>query len=211
MVQAIAAEKVTLELLQDRFGLIQSHAPGFFEEWQQDLPTLTPMELERLTRLQQVFENLLLRSPMEEVVKLTILSPLLDLAGFFLPPFQMGAEESIEITAEETGYEEKLIIRGRLDVLVFKKQFWVMAIEAKRMGFSLLAGLPQLLAYMLANPRSDYPLYGLVTNGSNFLFLKMTQAEVPTYGKSREFVLENPGDLEMVLKILKHAAEIMRG
>jgi hypothetical protein len=209
MVQAIAAEKVTLEILQDRFGLLQSHESGFFTEWQNDLPDLTSDELARLSRMQQIFENLLLRSPVEEVVKLTILSPLLDIAGFFLPPFQMGAEESIEITAEETGYEEKLVLRGRLDVLVFRRQFWVMAIEAKRMGFSLRAGLPQLLAYMLANPRPEYPLYGLVTNGSNFLFLKVMQSPQPIYAKSREFVLENPGDLEMVLRILKHTAEIM--
>jgi hypothetical protein len=209
MVRTIAAEKITLEVLQDRFGLNQSHVPGFFGEWQQDLPQLNRMEFERLTRMQQVFENLLLRSPVEEVVKLTILSPLLDMAGFFLPPFQMGAEESIEITAEETSCEEKLVVRGRLDVLVFRKQFWVMAIEAKRMGFSLIAGLPQLLAYMLASPQSDFPLYGLVTNGSNFLFLKLVQTDTAQYGKSREFVLENPGDLEMVLRILKRTAEIM--
>jgi hypothetical protein len=210
MVQAIAAEKVTLEMLQDRFGLQQTHQIDFFPEWQGPLPDLTLEELSRLDRMQQVFENMVLRSPVEEVVKLTVLSPLLDMAGFFLPPFQMTAEEAVAIAVGEPDDDDALIVRGRLDVLVFRRQFWVMAIEAKRMGFSLFAGLPQLLAYMLANPQPSYPLYGLVTNGSNFLFLKMTQENSPRYAKSREFVLENPGDLEMVLQILKQIGNIMQ-
>jgi hypothetical protein len=210
MVQAIAAEKVTLEMLQDRFGLQQTHHVDFFPEWQGQLPDLTAEELVRLDRIHQVFENMLLRSPVEEVVKLTVLSPLLDMAGFFLPPFQMTAEEAVEIAVGESDDDDALVIRGRLDVLVFRRQFWVMAIEAKRMGFSLFAGLPQLLAYMLANPQPSYPLYGLVTNGSNFLFLKMTQANFPQYAKSREFVLGNPGDLEIVLQILKQIGNIMQ-
>jgi hypothetical protein len=210
MVQAIAAEKVTLELLQERFGLQQTHQVDFFPEWQGRLPDLSHEELARLDRMQQVFENMLLRSPVEEVVKLTVLSPLLDLAGFFLPPFQMTAEEAVEIAVGERDDDDALVVRGRLDVLVFRRQFWVMAIEAKRMGFSLFAGLPQLLAYMLATPQPNYPLYGLVTNGSNFLFLKMRRDDSPRYAKSREFVLENPGDLEMVLQILKQIGNIMQ-
>ena len=59
---------------------------------------------------------------------------------------------------------------------------------------------------MLATPQPDRPLYGMVTNGSNFVFLKLVQQDIPYYARSHECILEQEHDLETVLQILKRIA-----
>ena len=91
------------------------------------------------------------------------LSPLLDLADFYLSPFHIKSEKTVEISTEDDG----LIVKGEIDVLTLCKQIWLLVIESKKAAFSLEFGRPQLLAYMLANPTSEKPTYGLITNGSS--------------------------------------------
>ncbi len=52
------------------------------------------------------------------------------------------------------------------------------------------------------------PLYGLVTNSTNFVFLKLMFQDVPRYARSRQFVLRQDNDLERVLQILKCLAAV---
>jgi hypothetical protein len=51
MLQTISADKIALYDLEQRFGLMESDEPVFFEEWQTDLPTLTTVETDRLVRV----------------------------------------------------------------------------------------------------------------------------------------------------------------
>ncbi len=203
MFQTISADKITLYDLEQRFGLMESDESAFFEEWQSDLPTLTMVELDRLVRVRTAYNNLARRSVLESTVKLAVVSPLLDLSGLFFPPFYVSTEEEVEVIVDS----QDLVVRGRMDVLVLKEQFWVLVIESKRAELSLKVGIPQVLAYMLGAPHPERPLYGLVTNGSNFVFLKLEQQGVPIFDRSREFVLETDHDLEMVLRIMKRLAE----
>jgi predicted type IV restriction endonuclease len=197
MTKTIPIETVTLYELEQLFDLkvILGHAPF----WQEDLPSLTATEQERLVRIQASYANLERRSMLENTVKLAIISPLLDLAGFFLPPFYVDTETSVNIAIEE----EAAQLRGRIDVLVMKDQLWVLVIESKRAEFSLKVGIPQVLSYMLAAPTTNRTLYGLVTNGSNFVFLQLQRESQPSYGKSRELIIDQDDDLEIVLQILK--------
>ncbi|WNZ22678.1 restriction endonuclease subunit R [Leptolyngbya sp. NK1-12] len=205
MVQTISADRVTLYQLEAEFGLRQIESASAFLEWQQELPALTSSEQQRLDRVRAAFANLTQRSVLENTVKLAVVAPLLDLAGLFLPPFYVSTEDEVELTAQEG----ELTIRGRMDVLVLKEQFWLLVIESKRAEFSLKVGIPQVLSYMLTTPVHDRPLYGLVTNGSNFVFLKLVWQANPRYARSQEFVLENPGDLERVLQVLKRLAAVV--
>ncbi|MEM6837305.1 MAG: restriction endonuclease subunit R [Cyanobacteria bacterium P01_C01_bin.120] len=140
---------------------------------------------------------------MENTVKLAVVAPLLDLAGLFLPPFYVTTEKSVEISAAT----EELISKGRLDVLVLKEQIWILVIESKRAEFSFKVGIPQVLGYMMAAPKSPHPLYGLVTNGSSFMFLKLIGRQ---YARSKEFILDQDEGLARTLRILKSLAEICR-
>ena len=204
MPQILAIEKVSLYELERKLGLQLERDPNFFREWQDDLPTLTSFERERLERVIAISENLERRSVLGNIVKMAIVSPLLDLAGFFLPPFYVDTETTVEILAEESGIQ----LRGRIDVLVLIEQIWVLVIESKRAGFSLKVGIPQALAYMIASPQSSQPLFGLVTNGSSFIFLKLIQEDMPKYAKSKEFILDQDDGLGLTLQILKKIAAI---
>lgn len=202
MVQAVPAEKITLYELEQKFGLhLADNAQ--FPEWQQDLPQLTDIEKQRLERVKAAYANLAKRSVLENTIKLAIVSPLLDLAGLFLPPFYLDTEKPVQIVAEDEG----MTVRGKIDVLVLKDQLWVLVIESKRAEFSLKVGIPQALAYMLASPQPTQPLFSMVTNGSNFVFLKLIQQDTPRYARSDEFILEQGDELDTVLKVLKRLAQ----
>ncbi|XGB43376.1 MAG: hypothetical protein LVS60_06370 [Nodosilinea sp. LVE1205-7] len=62
---------------------------------------------------------------------------------------------------------------------------------------------------MLAAPQRGLPLYGLVTNGTDFVFLKLLRQDHPLYARSRQFILAQDHDLEQVLQILKRLAGIV--
>jgi len=111
----------------------------------------------------------------------------------------------VEIVAEQGEPH----LKGRLDVLLLKDQLWVLVIESKRAEFSLKVGIPQVLGYMLAAPASNLPLYGLVTNGSSFQFLKLVRQKTPRYARSKEFILDQDDGLAQTLQILKALATLV--
>ena len=92
MSRTIAVENRTLRDLKEKFQLQRSQEPGFFFEWQQNLPVISEREYQRLDRIYAIYENFDEDSVLEEKLKIMIVSPLLDLADFFLPPFQFSAE-----------------------------------------------------------------------------------------------------------------------
>jgi hypothetical protein len=127
------------------------------------------------------------------------------MAGFFLPPFRIQSEASVEICDRDG----KITLTGNLDVLVLCETVWVLVIESKQAAFSLEVGRAQLLSYLLASPNSaTKPTDGLLTNGSNFVFLKLIpETNGFTYTFSDEFSLRNhQNDLYRVLQILKRLA-----
>jgi hypothetical protein len=206
MVQTIQAKDVTLRNLKVDFGLQFVDDDQFFPEWKDELPNISDIEKSSLDKVKAGYLNLVEDPPLlEKPVQIAILSPILFLADLFLPPFRLKAEHSIEISAEDEG----TIIRGQLDILLMKEQFWVMAIESKRFSFSMEAGLGQLLAYMLANPHPDKPGFGLIVTGGTFVFIKLVKDSVSQYSCSKEFAIRNPGnELYEVFRILKRIGQL---
>ena len=198
MVQAIAAKDVTLRELKQNFGLQISQNPTFFTEW---LDSFTPLREEEHHLLDRVKANFLelMEDPqmLENTVKMVVLAPLLDLAGFYHKPFRIETETAITLEMKEEG----TVIRGRIDVLVIRNQLWLLVIESKRSDFAVTRAIPQALAYMLSNSETVQSIFGMITNGNEFLFLKTSQNE---YANSRLFSLVNPNnELYEVLQILK--------
>jgi hypothetical protein len=206
MVQTIAAEQLTLYDLEQKFRLQRVADRQFFPEWQNLGPALTSEEQARLARVQQHFDHLGTRPMLEGMVKMVVVSPLLDLAGFFDAPFYSTSEASMNLTAKDG----KLTVRGKMDVLVMLEQLWVLVIESKRAEFSLKVGIPQVLAYMMAAPQRIQPIYGMVTNGSNFTFLKLVVEPTPRYAQSDVFDIDRGDDLAQVLQILKQLGQTIR-
>ena len=180
MIQVIQAQNITLAYLKKKFALYKSEDEQFFTEWLDYIPEMTELEKQYLDRVKNNYLNVLENAPLlEEAVKLVVLSPLLDLAGFYRPPFYIATEESIEISEqviidnELNAEQSKEIIKGKIDVLVLQEQLWLLIIESKRSSFSLAKAIPQALTYMLANPQPEHPAYSLVMNGEDFQFIKL--------------------------------------
>ncbi|MEM8638457.1 MAG: type I restriction endonuclease subunit R [Cyanobacteria bacterium P01_G01_bin.54] len=199
------SEKTTLKRLRERFNLSRSTATDFCAEMVAELPVLDGEQPEKLARIcDRYFYQLEAGMILEAGVKMMIVSPLLDLAGFYDPPFRTQFEPSVQLEVDEEGE----VLQGRIDVLVVQEQLWICVLEAKRTTFSLGLGIPQTLAYLLANPNLQRPSYGLLTSGDNFLFLKLQPTTPPTYGLSKQFSILNPGDLEQVLQILVRLGQL---
>ena len=196
--KTIAPHILKLHDLKTRFKLQKSEAADFFLEWRDQSVLLTESEHGVLDRLKRNYLYLLEYPVMESIVKIVVLSPILDLAGFYEPPIRVEGEASIQVSAEDKGE----IIQGSIDVLVVQEMLWVTVIEAKNSEFSITKAIPQTLAYMLSNPRVHRPCFGLVVNGSEFLFLKLQITNgIPKYATSNLFSMLNEGnDLDRVLQ-----------
>ncbi len=202
MIQTISAQEVTLRTLKQTLNLQSAPDLKFFSEWREGLGGLSEAEECYLDRVKTNFLDLLEDPPaLENSVKMVVLAPLLDLAGFYRRPFRIKTEASIEINLEDEG----TLIRGRIDVLVVSDFLWLVVIESKRSDFAVTRAIPQTLAYMLGNPEGNRPTFGLITNGTEFLFLKTSRTPTAQYATSRLFSLVNPtNELHEVLAILKH-------
>ena len=205
MLKTIQAQDISLEELQDNFGLQLTTDSQFFSEWQDSLPTLTDQEKLLLARIRSNYFNLINYRPLlEEAVKMVVLSPLLDLAGFFQPPFSIKTETSVEIAAEDKG----LIVRGRIDVLVVRQRLWILVIESKSTKFDVMEALPQALAYMLNDSKGEKPKFGFLLNGREFVFVKLQEANVPIYSRSYALSMDRENELEQVLAALKAIGQL---
>ena len=202
--QTIQAKNLNLSQLEENFGLIRSPDVQFFPEWQLDLPELSKAEKQILDEVKVEFAYLSQQDVLEPIVKLVVLSPLLRMAGFFLPPFRITAEKQVELVTED----EELVVRGLIDLLVFRDQIWVVTIEAKRAEFSLKVALPQVLLYMMASPSRHSTQFGLVTNGSEFRFVKLLKQETPLYATSKLMAIDDNEDLYTVAQVLKRLGQL---
>ncbi len=205
MVQTIPASKIDLYTLEENFGLQRVDESTFFPEWQENLPELTDLEKQELAQVKADYLRLSKRLMLEPLVKMVVLSPLLKAAGFYREPFFLSAEKQIKITSEDEG----TIVTGKIDILVYTPQFWVLVIEAKRVEYSLNVGIPQILAYMLDSPELKQPAFGFVTNGSEFRFVKLLKIDSTQYGLSRLFSIDSEEDLYTVVSIFKRLAQLV--
>ncbi len=208
MATTMRAGDVTLHDLGVRFGLQLTKDATFFLEWHTELPEISEQEKQQLDRIQASYLHLVSQTSMvEDVVKMVVVSPLLYLADFFLPPLSIQSEVAIQLAIADA----ELAIEGKIDILVLHNRLWILLIESKRAAASIEVGLPQLLAYMLASPNPVQPVYGMITNGGSFVFLKLVQGPDATYyALSRIFEMRNPGnDLYPVLAVLKHLKHLV--
>lgn len=206
MITAITKRITTINDVEQQFNLMQAADSDFFTEWKEDLPDLTDTEKAVLDRIKGRYRyhrgsgNLA-----EGLVNLLVLSPLLELAGFYDPPFQMQGEVAVEVsTSVATGETSEEILRGRIDFLVVSKELWIGVLESKGTDINLNMAIPQTLAYMISNPHSEKTVFGMATNGENFFFLKLNCQETSQYDFSRTFSLfPSRNELYEVLRILK--------
>ncbi len=142
----------------------------------------------------------------EGTINHLVISPLLTLAGLYDEPFFITTEPEVELLLEDRDE----ILRGRIDTLIIQQQLWVLVVESKStIAFSV--ALPQALTYMMGNPNPERPVYGLITNGDEFQFIKLLIQDNPQYDLSNIFSLLLPhrNQLYDIMRVLKQIRQIM--
>jgi hypothetical protein len=187
-----------------RFGLSCSDNPAFFTEWTEPLPELTLAEQQRLDQIKQRYlYHRQYGHLLEGAVNFIVIAPLLEMAGFYDPPFHLRSEASVQLVIED---ENETVYRGRIDGLVVQDHLWIILVESKRTSFSVETALPQALAYLSAAPAR--PVYGLVSNGVYSMFVKLEQSQ---YSFSEDFSLNRrQNELRQVLRVLNRLKTIDR-
>jgi hypothetical protein len=206
MTQFIQAHNLELYEVKERFNLQSSNDQQAFPEWQIPAPSLTAHEHYWLDQAKANFLSLADYPLHEEIVKMTVLAPVLSVAGLCRAPFVPAAEYQVAVSFADSDE----VMRGRVDLLVLHRQLWVAAIETKPKQSDVLTALPQALFYMMASQPDAQTMFGLITNGNHFLFIKLIKQPQPVYVLSELFTLfRQANDLYQVVGILRHLKQIV--
>ncbi|MCP2726922.1 type I restriction endonuclease subunit R [Limnofasciculus baicalensis] len=206
MPQETAITKTITKLsdLRLKFNLYRSNEPLFFTEWLTDLPELTESEKAGLQRLKNRYLSYMEEDEISEgTVNIIIVHPLLDLMGLCDLPLRIRGENFLKVEIISQDRDE--VLQGRIDALVVQEQFWVVVIESKEYGFSVARAVPQTLAYMMGNPHPENQTFGMITNGEEYIFIKLNRGEINQYGLSDLFSLSNSRNngLNEAMQVLK--------
>lgn len=193
--------------LRARFNLTPTTNTDFSLEWTQDLPEITDTETTTLDQIRNRFLRHRERGSLAEgTINHLVISPLLTLAGLYDEPFFVTTEPEVELLLEDRDE----LLRGRIDTLIIEQQLWVLVVESKStIAFSV--ALPQALTYMMGNPNPERPVYGLITNGDEFQFIKVLIQNNPQYDLSNIFSLLLPhrNQLYDIMRVLKQIRQVM--
>jgi hypothetical protein len=184
--------RASLDDLKQRFNLTPASSDAFFAEWYADVPSLSDAEQGTIEEIYQRFRRHRDRGTLSEgTVNQLLVAPLLTLAGLYDPPFFVTSEPTVMLEVKRDGE----LLRGRIDTLVLQGRLWVLVVESKD-SISFTAALPQALAQItnqaLAHPDQPTPIYGLISSGNEFMFLKLQAGDPPIYDSSDVFYLLHP-------------------
>lgn len=209
----LSAEKLSLREVHRLLGLREDPMTTYTA--QLALAPLDAAEQQELAQITQDFKNYLGESKLSEgLVKVLTTYPLLRLAGFYRYPVELQLEEAIErITIED----EETLITGRFDILAINRAaeldgypFWVLIIEAKNSTVAVNAGIPQLLTYAYGSLSHQSCVWGLVTNGLDYQFLRLHRGAPPTYQLFPTLHLLESDRAIQLLQVLKALAILNR-
>lgn len=209
MAQTTAITKAILSFrdLEAKLNLRRSTDPHLFFEWEQALPELSVAEKASLERLSTRYLSYLETGEVNEgTLNIILLSPLLDALGLCDPPYRIRGEAWVEVQTAVDAEAGVTTLEGRIDALTLQEEFWLVIMEGKRGGFNVLQAVPQTLAYMAASPHPEKPVFGLVTNGYDYLFVKLIRQNRREFALSHNFTLlsDERSNLFQVARILKH-------
>lgn len=173
------------------------------------LEPLTESEQEELEEIRELFNSYYGDGKISEgQIRFLFLAPLLKLAGFYTPRIKILLEEKIADVLVE---DENTLIKGRMDILAFNKQikkkevapFWILVIETKNSSINASEGLPQLLTYAYDAIKEQSSIWGLSTNGMDYQFVYIQQANLPVYQLLPKLDITRANSSVQLLQVLK--------
>ncbi len=212
MVQTVGITKAITNLNEahGKFNLNQTDNPPFFTEWFEDLPEISDSEKSFLNRLKHRYLYYAADGEITEgTIDRIMVSPLLDLIGLFDLPFKIKGEKFVKVEIDNGD----TVLEGFIDAVVVQNQFWIVIIEEKRFNVNVLQALPQTLAYMMANPNSEMPVFGMITTGDDYLFVKLNQPgrEYALSDKFTALSSDKNNNLFRVLRVIKRITSLVVG
>ena len=136
MVSTLAISKHINSLLEveTRFSAQQANSDRFFTEWQENLPELTESEKAHCDRIKERYLYHRHYGHINEgLVNQIVIAPLLEMANFYDPPFDICSEYPVQIELaqpDEDAEDAEVIYRGRIDTIVIHKKLWVLVVES---------------------------------------------------------------------------------
>lgn len=179
------------------------------------LETVSDAEKLELVQIRNDFRPYLMEDKASEgQVKVLTLFPLLRLAGFYRYPIKIRVEEGIDNIIL---VDEDKTISGWFDIVTVNNSiatvndipFWILVIEAKESGIEVRQGLPQLLTYAYNSLERQPSVWGLATNGLQYMFVYLRQETNPTYQIMPELNLMYPESAINLLQILKAMGQLI--
>ncbi|BAZ14956.1 hypothetical protein NIES4071_68260 [Calothrix sp. NIES-4071] len=174
------------------------------------LEPLTESEQEELEEIRELFNSYYGDGKISEgQIRFLFLAPLLKLAGFYTPRIKILLEEKIaDILIED----KDRLIKGRMDILALNRQieeeieitpFWILVLETKNSSTNALEGLPQLLTYAYDAIKEQSSVWGLCTNGMDYQFVYIQQANLPVYQLLPKLDITRANSSVQLLQVLK--------
>ncbi|QDL11592.1 restriction endonuclease subunit R [Brasilonema octagenarum UFV-E1] len=190
---------------------LQEEPIGLFTDFL-TLDPLTDFEPQDLLKIRNDLRRYLAAGKISEgLVKFLTLAPLMRAAGFYDIPIRLTMEDVIAIAIED----EDTSIRGRMDILAVNNAqaltappFWILVIETKNSSVDVFEGLPQLLTYAFKSLEQQTSVWGLVTNGRNYLFVYLRQGNPPVYQLMPEVSLINTDESIQLLQVMKAICQL---
>jgi hypothetical protein len=203
MAQTVGVSKAITNLNEAhaRLSISPADQADFFSEWASELPALSAGEQQVLDRLKARYQYYQAEGAItESTVDIILVSPLLELLGLCDPPYKIRGEKFVRVEIENGD----TVLEGLIDVLVVQESFWLVLLESKRYGFSVMQALPQTLAYMVSGGKSQVAVFGLITTGEDYLFVKLDPQQ-QRYDVSDKFTLSTRqgNQLHRVAAIIK--------
>ena len=197
-----------LNQAHEKFNLSQTADLQFFTEWFENLPDLTVSEEEFLARLKNRYLYYAADGEITEgTIDRIMVSPLLDSIGLFDLPFKLRGEKFVKVEIDNGD----TVLEGFIDAVVVQNQFWVVVIEEKRFNVNVLQALPQTLAYMMASPNHEVSVFGVMTTGDDYIFIKLNY-QSRQYAISDKFTAisrDTNNNLSRVLRVMKRITGLL--
>ncbi len=210
---AIQASQLTLDDVYRLLKLVEKVEDVSFNDFF-SLELVIEPEKSELWRIREDFRPYIRgKKASEGQVKAISLFPLLRLAGFYRYPLQIKIEEGIDSIVIE---DEAKVITGRFDLVIVNKSmpterdvpFWILVIEAKESGVEVRQGLPQLLTYAYTSLEKQPFVWGLATNGLQYLFVYLERGNPPTYQLLPELNFMYSEPAIQLLQVLKAICQL---
>jgi hypothetical protein len=214
MIATCTASPLSHAEVEENLNLIEVSAEDFFRELDVPLPALDELAEHWLDKIQSDFLSLKKHNFPEGIVQILVLPHLLAAANLSALPFYPNIKESVEIELDDDPRSDEagMIIRGRIDCFMMHPQLWAIVVESKRSQLNVRMGLAQALTHMMASPNDDLPTYGLVLNGTDFLFIKLVKGDRNRYAVSRPLTMYDPDrDIHQTVQILRKLRSIVLG